>query len=239
MLYSVEVPLLRCDCSYFIYYMNKHKLYRYALDWVFPNICPSCGEQIGYDEAFCDECLNELILYEGDFSVKNADSFTAYCIYDHTVSRILNRFKYDPCGNSYYAFAFGIMQALRRNRLSGDFDIIVSIPMEKSDYNARGYNQTELIADELHFLMDKPHIKALKKVRRTEPQKSLDGEKRRLNMIDAFNVENELLISDKRVLVIDDLCTTGSTLSEAARAIRKGGARTVLTATFAKTTLDK
>ena len=58
-------------------------------------------------------------------------------------------------------------------------------------------------------------------------------------MINAFDVENDSLIRNKRVLVIDDLCTTGSTLSEAARAIRKGGAKSVLTAAFAKTTLDK
>ena len=219
--------------------MNKHKLYRYALDWFFPNICPSCGEQIGYDEAFCDECLSEFLPYNGSFSVENADWFTAYCMYDDTVKRILNRFKRDSCGNTYYAFAFGIMQALRRNRLSGEFDIIASIPMEKSDYKARGYNQTELIAEELHFLMNKPHIKALYKVRRTEPQKSLGEGERRLNMKNAFKAEEKISIKDKRVLVIDDLCTTGSTLSEAARALREGGASAVFAAAFAKTTLDK
>lgn len=219
--------------------MNKHELYRYALDWFFPNICPSCEEQIGYDEAFCDECLNELIPYEGNFSVENGDWFTAYCIYDDTVKRILNRYKKNSCGNTYYAFAFGIMQALRRNKLSDDFDIIASIPMEKSDLKARGYNQTELIARELHFLMDKPYVNALKKIRRTEPQKSLGEEDRRQNMVNAFKINDKISLADKRVLVIDDLCTTGSTLSEAARALKEGGARTVFTAAFAKTTVDK
>lgn len=219
--------------------MNKHELYRYALDWFFPNICPSCGEQIAYDEAFCDECLSELILYEGDFSVENADLFTAYCIYDKTVKRILNRYKRDACGNTYYAFAFGIMQALRRKKLSGEFDIIVSIPMEKSDLKTRGYNQTELIAEELHFLMDKPHIRVLQKIRRTEPQKSLGEEERRKNMVNAFKTAEGITLEGKNVLVIDDLCTTGSTLCEAARALKEGGAARVIAASFSKTAIDK
>lgn len=217
--------------------MNKHKLYRYALDWFFPNICPSCGEQIGYDEAFCDECLCEFQPYEGNFSVENADWFTAYCLYDDTVSRILNVFKHESCGNTYYAFAFGIMQALRRNKLSSEFDIIASIPMEKSDLIARGYNQTELIADELQFLMEKPHVRALDKIRHTQPQKTLGALERRSNMVNAFKVAEGISIVDKRVLVIDDLCTTGSTLSEAARALKEGGASHVFTAAFAKTAM--
>ena len=215
--------------------MNRHQLYRYILDWFFPNICPSCGEHIGYDEDFCSECLNELEPYYDGYEISDTTDFAAYCVYDDNVSRILNIFKRDSCGNTYYAFAFGIMQALRRRKLQDKFDMITFVPMTKADYRKRGYNQTELIVRELHFLADKPYIAALEKIRPTVHQKYLNGEERRENMKNAFAVRKNISVEGKRILVIDDVCTTGSTLSEAARALKEAGASEVYAAAFAKT----
>ena len=215
--------------------MNRHQLYRYILDWFFPNVCPSCGGQIAYDEDFCGDCLNEIELFNEDYAIDGIGTFTAYCVYDDNISRILNTFKQDSCGNTYYAFAFGIMQALRKRKLTDEFDMIVSVPMTKADFRKRGYNQVELIAEELRHLIEKPYVKALIKVKETEHQKYLGENERRENVKGAFSVKKGISVEGKRILVIDDVCTTGSTIAEAARALKEAGASEVYGASFAKT----
>ena len=117
-------------------------------------------------------------------------------------------------------------------------DVILFVPMTAADKRKRGYNQTELIAKELHYILEKPCLNALVKVRETRSQKSLNENERRENVKNAFSVKNPEKLKGKNVLVIDDVCTTGSTLSEAARAIKAAGAGKVYAAAFAKTALS-
>lgn len=219
-------------------FMGKtpHEIYRYFINFTYPNVCPCCDEIIDYDDDFCDECRNEIILYNGDFKVDNADYFTAYCMYEGKIKRAVRIFKREPRGNAYYAFAFGIVQALRRRCLTSFVDEIVYIPMSKQAYKRRGYNQCRLIAREIHYLLEKPVNNSLVKVKETKAQKALSGSERRENVKDAFSVnEKGGSVKGKSILLIDDLCTTGSTLSEAARVLKEAGAKTVIAASFAKT----
>lgn len=218
---------------------TPHETYRYFINLIYPNICPCCEEIIDFDEDFCDKCRNKLVLYEDDFIIENADYFTAYCVYEGKIRKSIKKFKYDPCGNSYYAFAFCIVQSLRRKQLTSFIDAVTFIPMTKEDRKKRGYNQTQLIAKEIHYLLDIPCIDILEKTRSTKEQKSLSAKERRLNVKDAFSIKNDKKlkfdITGKCILVIDDLCTTGSTLSEASRVLKESGAEKVIASSFAKT----
>ncbi len=212
-----------------------HSIYRFLINIFYPNICPCCEEIIDFNDDFCDECHSKIIMYNEKFHIENADLFTAYCMYDGKVRYAVRKFKYEPRGNSYYAFACGIVQALRKENAEEEIEEVVYIPMTRKAYNRRGYNQTKLIANEIHYLLGIPCRNILVKTHETKSQKSLGADERRVNLKDAFMVRENADVSGKCILVIDDLCTTGSTLSEAARALKKAGAKKVITAAFAKT----
>lgn len=109
--------------------------------------------------------------------------------------------------------------------------------MRKKDIYKRGYNQCRLIANEVAQLTDKPCVGFLKKIRDTKPQKTLKASERVLNVKDAFCCLNEKIAKGRSILIVDDISTTGSTLSEAAKTLKKAGAETVGAAVFAKTML--
>lgn len=215
--------------------MKRHDFYRFLINFIYPNICPCCGKIIGYNDAFCVECAETFEASTASVKIEYADDFAAFCVYDGNASRLVTHFKNDPCGNSAYAFAYGIFRAVSEKDLAKYVDEIVYIPMTRADYDRRGYNQTELIARELHFMMNVPYQNALVKRRRTRHQKELSGEERKRNVTGVFAAAEGLRFDGKSVLIIDDVCTTGSTLSDAARALREAGAERVFAAAFAKT----
>ena len=213
-----------------------HSFYRYALDWLFPNICPCCERMIGYDRDFCEECLADLTVYTDKMSIPYIDRFTAYCVYDENSAPAILRFKHTDAGNSYYAFAYRINEALKQAGFGRDTDYIVPIPMTKESRKARGYNQAELIAKELRYMIDVPWANVLMKTRQTAQQKTLDRQGRAKNLKGAFAVDPKFgEVKGKRFLLIDDVCTTGSTFAEAAKVLKESGAAEVYAAAFAKT----
>lgn len=216
--------------------MTPREAYRFWINIVYPNVCPCCNEIIDYDDDFCQECKDKIILYDGDFEIEYVDEFLAYCFYKGKMRNVIRNFKRNSCGNSYYAFAINIVQILHLKKLADEIDEVVYIPMTKKDEKKRGFNQTKLIANEIHYLLDIPCVNALSKIKATKSQKSLGEKDRRTNIMDSFSIRNSVIdVKDKCILIVDDLCTTGSTLSEAAKVLKKAGARKVIAATFAKT----
>lgn len=215
--------------------MTLHEVYRFLISYIYPNICPCCEEIIEHDEDFCDNCKNKMSLFYGEFNIEHADNFVAYCYYEGRVRYAVRKYKFTACGNSYFAFAFGIVQALRRKQLTGGIDGVVYIPMTKEAVKERGYNQVELMARELHHLLKIPVCNALIKSKTTRSQKTLNAAERKTNVKGVFTINPAIDVKGKKLLLIDDLCTTGNTLSEAARVLKEAGAREVIAASFAKT----
>lgn len=215
-----------------------HGIYRYIIDWLYPNICPLCDRIIGYDADFCGDCSAGITPYTGHDRIKNTDGFTAGCIYDDNIKRAILRFKETNAGNFGYAFALRISKAVGRDFPDVTFDAVVPVPLSKGSKKKRGYNQSLIIARELSFMIDAPCADILIKPRETQMQKCLDMKSRLTNMQGAFELNKKAFdIKDKTILVIDDVCTTGSTLSEAARVLKESGAGKVYAAAFAKTPL--
>lgn len=109
-------------------------------------------------------------------------------------------------------------------------DVIIPIPLYKAKQRKRGYNQAAIVAKEiarlLHIAVD---TKSFKRVRSTNPQKNLNPKERKRNLKGAFAVREDCRskVEGKRVLLIDDIYTTGSTMDEAARTLRTSGAEKV------------
>ena len=216
--------------------MRKSYLYkRLLLDLIYPNRCPFCDGYIPFDEYYCTECRERLSPPPEHDDFAEIDDFSAVTKYDSCSIPFIDKMKKENNGYALSAAAFMIFQSLSSAKLLGSIDIISYIPMRRRDKLRRGYNQTAIIAHELSYLTEKPCKSLLKKTRDTSQQKTLGAKERRINVKDAFAFKSDLNINGKTVLIIDDVCTTGSTLSEAASKLKAAGAVGVIAAVFAKT----
>lgn len=215
--------------------MKPYLMKRLILDLFYPNRCPFCDSFIPFDEYYCTSCRNKLTPPPKYDEYENVDFFIAVTEYNDQSKPLISEMKNESNGYALSAAAFMIFQSLLSEQLLSRIDIITYIPMRRRDILRRGYNQTKLIAKELGKIADKPCRPLLKKIRDTSQQKTLGARERRENMKDAFSVRNVKLFAGKSVLIIDDVCTTGSTLNEAAGKIKNSGAKLVGASVFAKT----
>ena len=115
------------------------------------------------------------------------------------------------------------------------FDYITYVPMHRKDKRSRGFNQSQLLAKELSKLMNIGCFQTLIKVRQTDPQHILEGKKRLTNLKGAFKIVDKSLIKGRKILIIDDVVTTGSTLSECSKTLDKGKPAQICCATLLST----
>ncbi|MCL0088986.1 ComF family protein [Dehalococcoidia bacterium] len=113
-------------------------------------------------------------------------------------------------------------------------DILVAVPLHSKRVRQRGYNQSDLLAEELSHLIDLPTASgSLVRLRNTPSQVSLGAEARRSNVQGAFRCKNQVC-QGKGVLLVDDVCTTGATLNACALALKEAGAASVWGLTFSR-----
>ncbi len=125
-------------------------------------------------------------------------------------------------------------QALHRFRLAEHFDLVMPVPLHPDRLRKRGYNQAALVAVVLARRLGRPYREGLLMRRRaTRSQVELNGQERAANMRDAFGWSGQPL-AGQRVLLFDDVCTTGATLNECARAVRAAGAAEVWALTLTR-----
>jgi ComF family protein len=216
--------------------MNWQKIRRYILHIFYPNRCPVCGKIIGYDDFFCEECTANLVFFEEDFHIPQADRFCAAFIYDGNISPAVILLKDGICGNSDYAMGKYLTDRLVLIPDIDEYDLIIPVPLHKSRKRERTYNQCELIGREVSRRTGIPLCTdAVIKVKKTKSQKNLTGAERRVNLKDAFAVSRPEIIKDKNIILLDDVCTTGSTMHEITSLMKKNGAAKICCASCCKT----
>lgn len=214
----------------------KKFIKRYILHLLYPTRCPVCGEYIGCMDDFCEKCRQKLVIYDGSFRPDGSVGFTAAFIYDDNVSPAVILLKNGICGNAAYALGKALADRLKTDRPADFCDLIIPAPLHKRDKRRRGYNQSELIAKEISKRLDVPYCTdAIVKLKETKSQKTLSGRERKINLNGAFSAAYPELIAGKRILLIDDVCTTGATLAELTKLLKENGAETVFCASCCKT----
>ena len=212
----------------------RYTLKRRILHLFFPTRCPVCGELIGAMERFCAECTAKLGVYSGSFKIDGADSFTAAFNYNENVKPAVFLLKNGTDGNASYALGGALADRLKADGITSKVDVIIPAPMHKKDILRRGFNQSVLIASEVGRVLGLPvDTKSVVKSRHTHSQKELSRVSRAVNLKSAFTASPE--VKGKNVLLIDDICTTGSTLREITAALKKAGAASVHCACCCKT----
>ena len=151
------------------------------------------------------------------------------------VRQIIHEFKYGRQIHLQHLVARWLCAALDDERLRGrKFDVIVPVPLHASRQRERGFNQAKLIAQLLSVDSSIPARPLLKRVRYTTTQTALDRAERMENLHNAFRLRKKANVRALRVLLVDDVLTTGSTLSECARVLKRAGALSVYAATAAR-----
>ncbi len=214
----------------------KEDTKRKLLDFFFTTKCPVCGSIIEYNDDFCENCKKKLRIYDGDFYIDGSDGFYAAYYYDESISPAIILLKDGTCGNADYALGNALGDVLVKNGLGGSVEEIIPVPLHASDRRKRGFNQTELISEYISAKLKIPvEKKAVIKKLKTNPQKTLSKEDREKNLTGAFDAADEEKIKGKRILLVDDVCTTGSTLSVLTDLLIKHGACAVYCASCCKT----
>ncbi len=136
-------------------------------------------------------------------------------------------------GRKSYAQGFGeLLAEAVRTELAGRYDIVTWVPVSRKRLRERGYDQSRLIAERMAALLGTEAVPLLRKVRDNPAQSGISEAERRLaNVKGVYEVPEPERVRGKRVLVVDDILTTGATLSESARTLLMAGAEEVLAAT--------
>lgn len=189
-----------------------------------PPLCNKCGKPS--QESICDECRQH------DYAFVCARSAA---IFDGPLRDAIHSLKYRNNEVVADPLAQIMADAFVGTRLARSTDILVPVPIHSSRMLQRGFNQSEVLARILASHINKPiEAKVLRKSRKTKHQVDLPHDERSINVRGSFDVINAEKISNKRVLLIDDVFTTGSTLNEAARVLLDAGAAEVRAYTLAR-----
>lgn len=236
------------------------------LDFVFPKKCVVCKKRGSY---LCENCFSFLSFDPKSLClVCNNPTFNnlthprcrrRYAIdgcfsalsYNKTVQKLIYNFKYQPYLTDLKTvladlFYESIIQNEQFSKLIVDGSwLIVPIPLSSSKLRKRGYNQAEILANELSKKFNFPVKNLLKRTKETKTQVGLTNLQRKMNIKDAFDLNNsafakasidkqKIIIKNQNIFLVDDVATTGSTLLETARILKKVGAKKVFGLTLAR-----
>jgi ComF family protein len=155
--------------------------------------------------------------------------------YDGIVREMVMSLKYGRALWLVSDLAYLLETVVRAHYPLDEIDAVAAVPLHGRKYRERGFNQAELLARALAASLDKPLLRrCLVRVRSTDTQTHLTAAQRLTNVRGAFEPRWNRWIEERRVLLVDDVMTTGATASECARALRGGGARKVYVATVAR-----
>ena len=211
------------------------------LQFLFPPKCILCRKLLTREETdLCRDCREHQPEY-GAHKIKLSflAQWTGLWYYKENVRESILRYKFS--GRRSYGCVYGRLLAMKLLKDGwDDFDVLTWVPISRQRKRIRGYDQVEVFAKVLAEELGKELIPALKKVRNTKPQSTMgDASHRRANILGAFEVTDPMLICNKRVLLLDDIITTGATASECARVLLTAGAKEVKLATLAVASHEK
>ena len=205
------------------------------LDLLFPPKCCFCG-RLQERSGICPACEKTLPRTgeEAEQTLEGGLRCASALWYEGEVRSGLLRFKFR--GARWEAKDLGALLAETAAEVySGEFDTVTWTPVSKKRRRERGYDQAELLARSACRLWDTEPVRLLEKVIHNPAQSGLgDASARRANVLGVYDAANVDNITGKRILLVDDICTTGATLSECARVLLDAGATDVMAVTVAR-----
>lgn len=216
----------------------------YAL---FPRRCRMCGEVVEFDKKFCRECENinviklPVCLYcgvEEDKCVckkKKCDfnGIVAPFYYEGNIAKAVHRFKFREMTELADEFTLRMYNAVCENYSEISFDFVTAVPLGKKRLKKRGYNQAEILARGIAKRMEIDYNTVLYKAIENKEQHKQSQRERKANVFGVYDLTENADVEGKTVLLVDDVKTTGATLSECAKMLKLYGAKEVYCVAFA------
>lgn len=214
------------------------KIKKAVLSFFFPKRCALCRKVIHFDNSLCEKCEKENVQSNFcEYLHLKRSGIIMPCVspflYKDNIRTAVHRMKFRNCPDIAEFFAEKIYEALFEHNKLG-FDIITCVPMTKTKENERGYNQAELIARNLSKISGIPFEETLVKIKENKRQHELSRSERILNVKGVYACEFPEKVKGRRILLIDDVITTGNTVSECADTLYKSEAAAVECASAAK-----
>lgn len=207
------------------------------LELIYPDVCAFCNKI--QKESLCKKCEEKIKKYKKDIVIRSKNNYFEELIsifkYEGLIREKIIQYKFQDKSYIYNTFAKIILKNEKVCGLLKKYDIIIPVPIHRKRKLQRGYNQTQLIAKEIAKNIDiKLCDDVLVKSKNTIAQSKLNKNKRKQNIKNAFKVLNLEKIQGKNILLFDDIFTTGSTVNECSKILKKAGAKTVGVLTIAK-----
>ncbi len=228
---------------------SLYKLTWGVLDWIFPPRCGGCGK---FAERWCPQCQAGIerlpipVCQVCGLPISQAGvcgscqatppeyrGLRSVCAYNGPARSAVIRLKYSRDLGLGEALAHHLEELY--NHLSWSIDLVTCVPLSRGRLKDRGYNQAAMLARPLALAIQRPFVPVLlRKTRESPTQVGLSASQRRKNVEGAFEAGDQRVFSGRKVLVIDDVTTTGSTMNACARALIQAGAAEVYGLTFAR-----
>lgn len=199
------------------------KFFENLLDWIYKKKCYFCKSS-NESVRMCSQCFDELDFLPVEIN-RRFNGVEIYCagVYNKNLQKMIRGLKYHRQKDLAYYQAKFMYQYWQRLNIEGDFQII-PVPIYPKRKKQRKYNHMDLIAEEFAQMTGFcVNTNLIKRVKDTKPQYKLNKAQRMLNLSKAFEVDKSAYIERKKVLIIDDICTTGSTFEEMIKELNNTG----------------
>lgn len=216
---------------------------------IYPRRCEICGEVVPYSDRYCEPCTHNIRItgetckscgkMKSDCDCKKSrhkpsyDVIVAPFMYDNNVIKAIHRLKFFNRPEIAISMGNQIADLIADKYSDVQFDFVTSVPISTRRKYRRGYNQSELLAKSVAKNLGLEYKSSLKKIFDTPPQRKLPAKFRRGNVYGAVDIIEKMDVDDKTILIIDDVKTTGATISNCAYVLKIYGAKSVFAATFA------
>ena len=220
---------------------------------IWPERCIFCGSPVfSSDKNTCERCKNSLPFINGKVcaacgsekqfcgcrsSIMYYDRFTAPFYYENEVRHSIHNFKFHGRKKNAAFYASYMADCVKEKYDGEKFDFITAVPMYSSDRKSRGYNQSDELASSLSKKLGIEFRSVIRKIYHTDKQSGKQMTDRTGNVFGVFDVEENL--EGKSILLVDDIRTTGSTLSECGKMLYLAGAKRVCCVSIAAAKFKK
>lgn len=205
---------------------------------IYPQICSVCGKIDS--NSICKKCEMKLnkeinVEIESNITSRYFEELITMFKYEGIIRKIILDYKFNEKSYTYLTFTKFILKNKNVFEKIKSYDTIIPVPISKKRYKERGYNQSYLIAKEIAKNTDLEILNnCLIKTKNIIEQSKLNKEERKINIQGVYEIKNSALIKNKKILLIDDIYTTGSTVNECSKILNKGKTNKIGVLTIAK-----